>query len=103
MIEVALGADMVAVKETYEYAENIKSKKTITSSCCPSFVQYIVNEYPQLKSNISSMISPMIAVSKLIKNLDPKGKVVFIGPCTAKKIGDTPKRYRGHNRLCFDI
>ncbi|WP_350343376.1 4Fe-4S dicluster domain-containing protein [Proteinivorax tanatarense] len=86
VIEVALGADMVAVKETEEYAENIEAKDTITSSCCPSFVQYILNEYPQLKDNISTMVSPMIAVSRLIKNLDPDGKVVFIGPCTAKKM-----------------
>lgn len=86
VIEVALGADMVAVKETQEYVENLESKKTITSSCCPSFVDYIDKQYPELKGHISSMISPMIAVSKLVKSMDPKGKVVFIGPCTAKKM-----------------
>lgn len=86
VIEAALGADMIAVKETQEYIESIESKKTITSSCCPSFVDYIEKQYPELKSHISSTISPMIAVSKLIKSMDPTGKVVFIGPCTAKKM-----------------
>ncbi|ACB84421.1 4Fe-4S dicluster domain-containing protein [Natranaerobius thermophilus] len=95
VIEVALGADMVAVKETHEYAQTIENKKTITSSCCPSFVQYILNEYPELKDNISSMISPMIAISKLIKDLDPKSKVVFIGPCTAKKMEIQQKDLQG--------
>ncbi|MBS4537748.1 4Fe-4S dicluster domain-containing protein [Clostridium sp. D2Q-11] len=86
VVEVALGADMVALHETKEYAESIEEKNVITSSCCPAFVSYIQKNYPEIKDKISSTVSPMIAISKLIKKIDPKGKVVFIGPCTAKKM-----------------
>lgn len=85
VIEVALGADMVALHETQEFAERSSEGKIMTSSCCPAFVSYIKKNYPELAENISSTVSPMIAISKLIKNIDKKAKVVFIGPCTAKK------------------
>jgi [FeFe] hydrogenase (group B1/B3) len=86
VIEVAIGADMVAVNETKEFIETIKELKAMTSSCCPSFVSYIKKNYPELGKHVSSTVSPMIAISKLIKNTDPLAKVVFIGPCAAKKM-----------------
>ncbi|SHK57451.1 4Fe-4S dicluster domain-containing protein [Paramaledivibacter caminithermalis] len=86
VIEVALGADIVAHHETKEFAEEIEEKKFITSSCCPAFVSYIEKKFPELGENISGTVSPMIAVSRLIKNMDKNAKVVFIGPCTAKKM-----------------
>lgn len=86
VIEVALGADMVAQNETSEFLENIQELKAMTSSCCPAFVSYIKKHYPELGKYVSSTVSPMIAISKLIKNTDPLAKVVFIGPCTAKKM-----------------
>ncbi|MGH4119443.1 4Fe-4S dicluster domain-containing protein [Clostridium sp.] len=86
VIEVALGADMVAQHETSEFIETIEELKTMTSSCCPAFVSYIKKNYPELGKHVSSTVSPMIAISKLIKNTDPLAKVVFIGPCTAKKM-----------------
>lgn len=85
VIEAALGADMVTMHETAELLKSIDEGKTMTSSCCPAFVKYIKKNYPELTENISSTVSPMIAISKLIKKLDKKAKVVFIGPCTAKK------------------
>lgn len=85
VIEVALGADMVAMHECEELVENIEKNKPMTSSCCPAFVNYIRKNYPELKDNISSTVSPMIAISKLIKKTDASAKIVFIGPCTAKK------------------
>ncbi|MBS4534624.1 4Fe-4S dicluster domain-containing protein [Clostridium sp. D2Q-14] len=86
VVEVALGADMVSLHETKEYIETISDKKFITSSCCPAFVSYIQKNYPELVDNISTTISPMIAISRLIKEMDDKSKIVFIGPCTAKKM-----------------
>ena len=85
VIEAALGADMVALHETKEFAEAIGEKKVITSSCCPSFLSYIEINHPKLKDNISNTVSPMIAVSRLVKKMEPGAKVVFIGPCIAKK------------------
>lgn len=79
--EVALGADIVA----YGEAEELKEKDLMTSSCCPAFVKYIETKFPQLADKISSSLSPMAAMGKLIKERDPEAKVVFIGPCTSKK------------------
>ncbi|MEG2253566.1 MAG: [Fe-Fe] hydrogenase large subunit C-terminal domain-containing protein, partial [Clostridia bacterium] len=55
------------------------------SSCCPAFVTYIQKTYPQLKDFVSHNLSPRAEVSRFIKTTDPTAKVVFIGPCTAKK------------------
>ncbi len=81
VIEAALGADMVAEAESQELAQ----KGFLTSSCCPAFVKYIKSAFPDLVPFISHNPSPMTAIAKYIKSIDEKAKVVFIGPCTAKK------------------
>ena len=81
VIEAALGADMVAYKEAKELAE----KGFLTSSCCPAFVSYVEKKFPNLKEHVSHNLSPMAELSRFIKRTDPDCKVVFIGPCTAKK------------------
>ena len=80
-MEAALGADMVAQKESKELAE----KGFLTSSCCPAFVRYIKSSFPDMLPLVSHNLSPMAEISKYIKENDPNTKVVFIGPCTAKK------------------
>lgn len=85
VLEVALGAEVVAYHEAHEFAEDVEEKRVITSSCCPAFVSLIKMKYPTLADNISSTVSPMIAISRLIKQMDKKAKIVFIGPCVAKK------------------
>ncbi len=81
VVEAALGADMVAQAESKELAE----KGFLTSSCCPAFVSYIQKNFPQLQPYVSHNLSPMGAISKYIKEHEAPCKVVFIGPCTAKK------------------
>lgn len=81
VVEAALGADMVAQKESKELAE----KGFLTSSCCPAFVRYIKSSFPDMLPLVSHNLSPMAEISKYIKENDPNTKVVFIGPCTAKK------------------
>ena len=81
VIEAALGADMVAQKESVELAE----KGFLTSSCCPAFVSYVENAFPNLKEYVSHNLSPMGTIAKYIKEHEGACKVVFIGPCTAKK------------------
>ncbi len=81
VVEAALGADMVAQTEAQELAE----KGFLTSSCCPAFVQYIKSAFPDLVPLISHNPSPMAALAEYIKKTDETAKVVFIGPCTAKK------------------
>jgi iron only hydrogenase large subunit-like protein len=82
VIEAALGADMVAQWESAELVQ----KGFLTSSCCPAFVAYVHKSFPQLVPYISHNLSPMGAISKYLKEMDPTAKVVFIGPCTAKKM-----------------
>ena len=81
VIEAALGADMVALSEARELSE----KGLLTSSCCPAFVQYIKLNFPSLVEYVSHNLSPMAMLAKYIKETTPNAKVVFIGPCTAKK------------------
>ena len=81
VVEAALGADMVAQAESKELAE----KGLLTSSCCPAFVAYIKSAFPDLLKYVSHNLSPMATLAKYIKDKTPNAKVVFIGPCTAKK------------------
>ena len=81
VVEAALGADMVSLSESKELVE----KGFLTSSCCPAFVNFVEKNFPQLKEHISHNFSPMGAISKYLKENDAPCKVVFIGPCTAKK------------------
>ena len=81
VIEAALGADMVAMAEAKELSE----KGLLTSSCCPAFVQYIKSTFPSLVDHISHNMSPMAVLAKYIKETTLDAKVIFIGPCTAKK------------------
>lgn len=79
--EAALGADIVA----YHEAKELKERGFMTSSCCPAFVKYIKNKFPTMEEHVSGSLSPMAETGRLIKERDPDAKVVFIGPCTAKK------------------
>ncbi len=81
VVEAALGADMVAAAESKELAE----KGFLTSSCCPAFVQFVEKNFPELTQYVSHNLSPMATISKYIKDTTPNAKVIFIGPCTAKK------------------
>lgn len=92
VIEAALGADMVAYKEAAELAE----KGFLTSSCCPAFVSYIEKSFPTLKEHISHNYSPMAELGRYIKKTDPTAKVIFIGPCVAKKGEAQRERVKEH-------
>lgn len=81
VVEAALGADMVAFAESKELAE----KGFLTSSCCPAFVSYIEKTFPDMKQFVSHNLSPMASIAKYIKEHEAPCRVVFIGPCTAKK------------------
>ena len=81
VIEAALGADMVSMAESRELAE----KGFLTSSCCPAFVSFVEKNFPALVPFISHNLSPMATLAKYLKETDPTARVVFIGPCTAKK------------------
>lgn len=82
VVEAALGADITLYREAKEWDE----KKLLTTSCCPSFVAFVEKNFPELVQYISGSPSPMIETARLIKKSDPTAKIVFIGPCTSKKM-----------------
>ncbi|APM37492.1 [Fe-Fe] hydrogenase large subunit C-terminal domain-containing protein [Clostridium kluyveri] len=87
MIEVAFFADMLTLKEAVEFDSHVKDKKDliITSCCCPMWVGMLRRKYNNLVKHVSPSVSPMTAGGRVLKKLNPECKVVFIGPCIAKK------------------
>ena len=79
--ETALGADLTAHVEAGELEE----KGMLASSCCPAFVDYVSKFHPKQAELVSETPSPMVMAARRIKERDPEAKVVFIGPCVAKK------------------
>ncbi len=85
MVEVGLGGDLTAHAEAEEWAEAYAEGKKMTTSCCPAFYNLVRNFFPDLLDHVSSTISPMGGVSRMLKAQDPELVTVFIGPCIAKK------------------
>ena len=57
----------------------------MTSSCCPAFVAFVERHMPEQVPLVSTTPSPMVMLGRNIKDRDPLARVVFIGPCVAKK------------------
>ncbi len=87
MIEVALFADILSIKEAFEFNHLVKGEKDffLTSCCCPVWFNLTKKHYPQIYEHMSPSISPMIASGRFLKRLYKEAKVVFIAPCIAKK------------------
>jgi iron only hydrogenase large subunit-like protein len=87
MIEVALFADILTLKEALEFDRTIKNDNDfmLTSCCCPMWIAMIKKVYHDLVPHLPPSVSPMVACARSIKKLHPKAKTVFIGPCIAKK------------------
>lgn len=87
VVEVALGADVITIKEAEEYIRRMEQGDPfmITSCCCPPFIRLVQKFRPRLAHLISDSVSPMIAIGRLVKAEHPSTRVIFIGPCIAKK------------------
>ncbi|HHY52847.1 MAG TPA: iron hydrogenase [Clostridiales bacterium] len=87
MLEVASFADILTLKESYEFVENIleDGDYQLTSCCCPMWISMIRKVYHQLIPHVPPAVSPMVACGRTIKFLHPNAITVFIGPCLAKK------------------
>ena len=94
--DVGLGGDMTAAYEAEEWAEAYKEGKKKVTSCCPAFVNMVRLHYPQLADCVSTTVSPMCAVSRLVKARDPEAITVFIGPCLAKKSEVADQKIEGN-------
>jgi len=87
MVEVALFADILTIKEAYEFDHLVKTRDDffLTSCCCPVWINMVERSFPELFAHMSPSVSPMVAAGRFLKKLYPGAKVVFISPCTAKK------------------
>ena len=84
VVEVSFGADLVA-KEYNKLMEEHPNGGFISSDC-PSIVACIEQHHPNLISSLAPIVSPMVAISRVIRKLyGEDSKIVFIGPCIAKK------------------
>lgn len=84
VVEVAFGADLVALAYKDLYANN--KGKGIISSDCPAIVYYVEHYQPELVDNLAPIVSPMVATSRVLKaKYGTDLQTVFIGPCYAKK------------------
>lgn len=87
MIEVALFADILTIKEAFAFNRLVKREEDffLTSCCCPIWFNMIRKNYPEIYEHLSPSVSPMIASGRILKKLYPDAKIVFFAPCLAKK------------------
>lgn len=94
--DTTFSADLTVMEESAEFLNRVEAgiKLPLLTSCCPSWVKFVTDQYPEFKENLSTCRSPQGMMSALVKEWyrDPKnakGKrtiVVSIMPCTAKKM-----------------
>ena len=87
VVEVAVGADMCTIEEAKDFLEKVPSQQNyMATSCCPAWHSMIEKLYPSEMSKISMTLTPMVFTARLMKKQYPGCKVVFVGPCAAKKL-----------------
>lgn len=96
LYEVGLGADLTTKSEAIEWHEAYEAGELKVTSCCPAFVNLIRKHFPELSDAISTTVSPMCQLSRLIKAKEPDAVTVFIGPCIAKKSEVKDQRIEGN-------
>ena len=87
VVEVAIGADMCAIEEAKDFLEKVPSQQSyMATSCCPAWHSMIYKLFPGEAKNISMTLTPMVFTARMLKKENPNCKVVFVGPCAAKKL-----------------
>ena len=87
IVEVAVGADMCTIEEAKDFLEKVPTEqKYMATSCCPAWHSMIYKLFPGEAKNISMTLTPMVFTARLMKKKYPGCKVVFVGPCAAKKL-----------------
>lgn len=87
--EVALGADIGAITEAKHYVHEVTTGKLpfLLTSCCPAWSVLAKRTLPEeMVESVSSALTPMVATARSIKQKHPNSRVVFVGPCAAKKL-----------------
>lgn len=84
VVEVSFGADLVA--DRYRKLIDSNANKRFIATTCPAIVAFVQRYQPQLVDSLAPIVSPMIATARMLHQRHGNGlKVVFIGPCIAKK------------------
>ena len=87
VVEVAIGADMCTIEEAKDFLEKVPAEQDyMATSCCPAWHSMIGKLFPGEKDKISMTLTPMVFTARLMKKKHPGCKVVFVGPCAAKKL-----------------
>ncbi len=85
--EVAVGADLCAVQEAGYFLDEVPEKLPfMATSCCPAWSVMAKKEFPEYADCVSMALTPMVLTARLIREHHPKAKIVFVGPCAAKKL-----------------
>lgn len=86
VVEVAKGADLTTANEAKEFIEKMEEGQPfMTTSCCPSYYMLAARHLPEVKPFVSHTRSPMYYTAELVRNENPEAKIVFVGPCLAKR------------------
>ena len=94
-IGVDVGADLCTLQEAEDFLDEVpEKKKFMGTSCCPAWSVMAKKTFPEFAENISMALTPMVLTGRLIKKQHPGCKVVFIGPCAAKKLEASRKSVR---------
>jgi two-component system, NtrC family, sensor kinase len=84
--EVAFGAELVSREYARLAQAAFRSGRPVVSTPCPAIVSYVQKYMPRLRGSLAPIVSPMIATARAIRARNGAGvRVVFIGPCIAKK------------------
>lgn len=95
VVEVATGADLCTIEEAIDFQKKVPAEQPfMATSCCPSWSMMAKKLFPEYESYISMALTPMVLTGRLIKKEHPGCKVVFIGPCSAKKLEASRKSVR---------
>ena len=87
VVEVAIGADMCTIEEAKDFLEKVPGEQDyMATSCCPAWHSMIGKLFPSESKKISMTLTPMVFTARLMKKEHPGCKVVFVGPCAAKKL-----------------
>ena len=87
VVEVAIGADMCTIEEAKDFLEKVPNEQDyMATSCCPAWHAMIGKLFPSEQDKISMTLTPMVFTARLMKKEHPGCKVVFVGPCAAKKL-----------------
>ena len=112
VFDTSYTADLTIMEESAEFLERVGKgeKLPLLTSCCPAWVKFVENEFPEFKDNISTCRSPQGMFSAVLKEYyrdekhaqGKKTMVISIMPCTAKKMEAKREDYRTYGEQDTD-